>query len=144
MTQGAAVHLGPSAGPQEPGRRRRRGWGAVTVLLTAGVFLEAVFAGAMLSGADWARAAHGVTAGVLVVSATVAGLVALGALRRVPRGLGLALALLGLGAGLLLQAAIGALTAKGANLAWLHIPLGVALFAFAALAAAGARRLGDS
>jgi len=42
---------------------------------------------------------------------------------------------------LFLQAAVGALSAKGANLLWVHVPLGAALFGLAALAVADARRL---
>ncbi len=126
-----------------PGRNRRRGWRAVTALLVAAVFAEAVLAGAILSGVGWARAAHGATAGLLIVSTAIAGLVALVTLRRVPHGARLGLTLLSLAVALLLQAVIGALTAKGgANLLWVHVPLGVALVGFAAQAVADARRLG--
>jgi hypothetical protein len=38
---------------------------------------------------------------------------------------------------------VGTLSAKGANLLWVHVPLGVALVGFAAQAAAGVRRLGQ-
>jgi hypothetical protein len=51
----------------------------------------------------------------------------------------LGLALLSLAAMLLLQAAAGALTAKGTNLLWVHVPLGVALYGFAMRAAARLR-----
>ena len=119
----------------------RQWWSAVTIALAVAVFVEAVFAGAMLSGIEWARAAHRATAAILIASTLAAGLVCIVTLRRVPHGLTLALTLLSLALILFLQAALGALSAKGANLLWVHVPLGVALFGFAALATAGARRL---
>jgi hypothetical protein len=121
----------------------RRWWNGVTTLLVIAVFAEAMFAGAMLSGVGWARTAHTVNAGVLIASTLAAGLVSVVTLRRVPHGLQLGLTLLSLAAAVLLQAAIGVLAAKGANLLWAHVPLGVALVGFAAQAAAGARRLGE-
>ena len=119
----------------------RRWWSVITTLLATAIFSEAVFAGAMLSGADWARRAHSANAAVLIASTLAAGLVALVTLRRIPHGLQLGLALLSLAAVAFVQAALGALSAKGANLLWVHVPLGVALFGFAVLAVAGARRL---
>jgi heme A synthase len=95
----------------------------------------------MLSGVDWARRAHSANAAILIVSTIAAGLVSAFTLRRVPHGSRLCLTLLSLAAAVCLQAAVGALSAKGANLLWVHVPLGVALFGFAVLAAAGARRL---
>jgi heme A synthase len=113
-------------------------WRLVAIALAAGVFLEAAFAGAMLSGQGWARAAHGATAGLLVAGAAIAGLAAL-ATRRV-RGSGLRWSLLPLAAGLLVQAALGALTAhRGANLLWAHVPLGVLLAVLAGQAALAPR-----
>jgi hypothetical protein len=135
----ATVHLGRR--PELSGNLRRW-WGVITILIVAAIFIEAVFAGAMLSGAGWARAAHAANALVLVVSTVTAGLVALVTVRRIPHGLKLGLTLLALGAVLFVQAALGASSAHGANLLWLHVPLGVALVGFAAQAAAGARRLG--
>ena len=117
-------------------------WSVITSLLVTAVFAEAVFAGAMLSGVGWARMAHAVTAGMLVAGTFTAGLVALATLRRIPNGLGLSLTLLSLAGVMFLQAAVGALSAKGANLLWVHVPLGVALIGLALRAAAGARRLG--
>jgi len=128
--------------PIEPRRNLRRWWGVITIGLLAAVFIEAVFAGAMLSGAAWARPAHAATALALIASTTTAGFVALAALRRIPHGRGLGLTLLGLAAALLLQAALGRAAAHGANVLWLHVPLGVVLVGLAAQAAASARRLG--
>ncbi len=126
----------------EPNASLRQWWSVITTLLLAAIFSEAIFAGAMLSGVDWARTAHGVTAAILIASTLPAGLVSVVTLRRVAQGPKLGLTLLSLAAAVFLQAALGALSAKGANLLWIHIPLGVALFGFAVRAAAGARRLG--
>jgi hypothetical protein len=125
-------------------RRRtlRQWWGAVTTLLAAAIFIQAAFAGAMLSGVDWARAAHASGAVVLIVAALAAGFVCIATLRRIPLGLKLGLTLLSLAAAIFLQTALGKMSTQGANLMWLHVPLGVALVGFAAQAAAAARRLG--
>jgi hypothetical protein len=125
------------------GRARQRWWNVVAVALLAAVFGEAVLAGAMLSGAGWARPAHGLTAAVLLAATFAAGLLALITLRAAVHGRRFALTLLGLAASLLVQAALGVLTARGANLLWLHVPIGVALVGFAAQAVAVARRLGE-
>jgi hypothetical protein len=133
------------ARPTDPGRRTRslrRWWTAITTLLAAAIFSEAVFAGAMLSGAGWGRTAHLVSAFVLIASTLVAGLAALVTLRRIPLGPRLGATLLLLAVVVFLQTAVGRSSAKGANLMWIHVPLGVALVGFAAQAAAGARRLG--
>lgn len=123
--------------------RSRQEWSIVAYLLVLVLFAQAVFAGAMLSGFDWAQTAHRVTALVVIASAIVAGLVSAITLRRVRHGLKFSLTLLGLAALLFLQAALGALSAKGANLLWLHVPLGVALVGIAGQAVASARRLGS-
>ena len=136
------AHLNRPADLHEPGRNLRRWWGVITALLVAAIFIEAVFAGAMMSGVGWARAVHAANAVLLIASTTVAGLVSLITLRRVPHGPRLGWTLLSLAAVLVLQAAAGALSAKGASLLWIHVPLGVALVGFAAQAAMGARRLG--
>lgn len=120
----------------------RAGWRIVTGVLVLAVFAEAAFAGAMLSGVEWARRAHMMSAGGLIVFALAAGLIALVALRRVINGRKLALMLLALAAILVAQAFAGVLSAKGANLMWLHVPLGVALVGLAGQAAASARSLG--
>lgn len=134
--------LGAAADPSTSTRNLRQWWTATTVALAAAVFAEAIFAGAILSGVDWARAAHSANALLLVVSAFTAGLVALVTLRSVAHGSKLGLTLLMLGAAILLQAAIGKSTAGGANLLWVHVPLGVALVGFAMHAVGRARKLG--
>ena len=128
-----------------PSGNLQQWWWGVTALLAAVFFLEAVFAGAMLSGFGWARKAHAATAMIVIASTFIAGLVAMVALRRRQHGMRFALTLLALAAVALAQAAVGALSAKGAaNLVWLHVPLGVALVGLAAQTAAGARKLGDA
>jgi hypothetical protein len=135
----ASLHLGQ---PQGPPRALRRWWGVTAIALVAAVFIEAVFAGAMLSGAGWARPAHAATALLLVVSSAVAGLIGLFTLRRVPHGLRFSLTLMSLAIVLFVQMALGRLSAHGAGLLWLHVPVGVALVGLAMQAAATARRLG--
>jgi hypothetical protein len=140
MSTDNAVHA--ALGADEPAVRRWWSW--VSIGLASGLFLEAVFAGAMMSGAAWARAAHMANAALLVAAALVAGLVALATLRRLPHGLRFALTLLGLAAAVLLQAAIGRAAGHGAPLLWLHVPLGVALVGLATQSIGLARRLGDA
>lgn len=120
----------------------RQLWSVITILLVVDVVIEAVFAGAILSGADWARRAHSVNAVILIASTATAGLVAILTLRRIPQGMKLGLALLSLAAVVFLQMAVGKLSAEGANLMWLHVPLGAALVGFAVLAASLASGLG--
>ena len=125
----------------ENSRNQRQWWSGITALLVVAVFAEAVFAGAMLSGFDWAHRAHSVNAAILIAATITAALVCVVTLRRTSRGLKLGLTLLLLAAVVCLQAALGALSAKGDNLLWAHVPLGVASFGIAVRAAAGARRL---
>lgn len=136
------VTLDPPAEVSAPGRGPRQWWTAISGLLMAAIFTQAVFAGLMLSGIDWASRAHRLNAMTLTAAALVAGLVSVAVLRRVPHGWKFALTLLVLAAVILAQTAVGALSAKGANLMWLHIPLGVALVGLAGQAVAGARKLG--
>ena len=123
-------------------RNLQRWWTVFTTFLVAAIFCEAVFAGAMLSGADWGRRAHMLNAVVLIASTLAAGLVSVVTLRRVAHGPKLCATLLALAVVLFLQTAVGRSSRAGANLMWVHVPLGVALVGFAARAAAGARRLG--
>jgi len=132
----------PTAASIEPNASLRGWWSVITTLLLAAIFIEAIFAGAMLSGVDWARTAHRVNAAILIGSTLIAGLAAVVTLRPVAHGLKLGLILLSLAASIFLQAVVGALSAKGGNLLWGHVPLGVALFGFAARAAAITRRMG--
>jgi hypothetical protein len=130
----------PDVSSNEPSLRQW--WSIITTLLVTVIFSETVFAGAMLSGEGWARAAHAVNAIILIASTTTAGLVSVVTLRRIPHGTKLGLTLLSLAAVVFLQIALGKLSAEGANLLWVHVPLGAALIGFAMLAAANARRLG--
>jgi hypothetical protein len=141
-TVDAGVHGDPSTDAHRPGRNLRLGWTIFTILLAGAFFLEAVFAGSILSGAPWARKAHAVTAMILIASASAGALVGLVTLRRVRRGPRVGLILLSLAAAALVQGALGAMSAKGANLTWIHVPLGVALVSLAGLAVLAARGLG--
>jgi hypothetical protein len=141
-THSADVHVEPSGESSHPGRNLRRWWSVIAALLVAAIFTQAVFAGLMLSGADWARAAHSATAVALIASTLAAGVVSLVTLRRIPHGLRFGFTLLLLAVAIALQTAVGKSSVEGANLLWVHIPLGVALVGFAAQAVTGARRLG--
>jgi len=138
-----AVDAGGPTESSEPGHALRQWWGPVAGLLAAAIFAQAVFAGFMLSGEEWARAAHSVGAVALIGSTLAAGLAAIVTLRRVAHGLKFGFALLLLAVTLSLQTAIGKSLAGGANLMWLHVPLGVALVGFATQAVAVARKLGE-
>jgi hypothetical protein len=116
-------------------------WLAVTVSIAVAAFAEAVFAGAMMSGAPWGRAAHRLTALALPVVTAIAGFAAFARLRRAAGGSRFALTLLALAVLLVIQMAAGAASAHGARLLWLHIPLGVALVGVAFQSVAQARRL---
>ena len=135
-----AIHL-DQASPV-PSTNKRQWWSVVTTGLVIAIFAQAVFAGAMLSGFEWARMAHATNALFTLAATFAASLVSLITLRRTQNGLKLGLLLLALAAVLFVQFALGRMAAKGANLMWLHIPLGVALVALAGQAAAGARKLG--
>jgi hypothetical protein len=117
-----------------------RGWSAITGLIVWVLLIEAVFAGAMLSGVTWARAAHSATAAALILATFTIGIIAVITRRRIPHGLRLGLTLLALAGAIFVQAIVGALSARGANLLWLHVPLGVAVFGFGVRAARLARR----
>ncbi|HEX2591224.1 MAG TPA: hypothetical protein VHL34_06995 [Rhizomicrobium sp.] len=137
-----AVDLDRPAGPRAPrGATLRSVWRTITAFLVLAAFLEAVFAGAMLSGIDGARAAHALTAAVLVAATLLASVLAILTLYRMPDGRRLGLMLMLLAAMVFAQAVIGALTAKSVNLLWLHIPLGVAVFGLAVRIATRARDL---
>ncbi len=140
---GVAVRPGGPPATAEPARSLRQWWIAITTLLMATILVEAVFAGAILSGAGWARAAHAITALMLAASSLIAGLVASATLRRVPNGARLGWILLAMAALIVVQAVSGASVAKGVNLLWLHVPLGVALVGLAGQTVASARRLGQ-
>lgn len=120
-----------------------RWWTMVTIALVLVLFTQVVSAGAMLSGFGWARPAHATTALVLVGSTLTAGLVSVFTLRGTRNGLKLGLLLLALAAVVFVQFALGRMAAKGANVIWVHLPLGVLLIGLAWQAVAVARQLGD-
>ena len=70
----AAEPVPPVAPPV--GRAPARAWMVFTAVLTWAVFLQAVTAGRILTGDEWARDAHRIAAGLLFVVAVVGGLVA--------------------------------------------------------------------
>jgi len=69
---GVAVEPGGSTVPTDQSRSLRRWWSVITSLIALAVLMEAIFAGAMLSGVDWARTAHSVNATVLIAAASSA------------------------------------------------------------------------
>ena len=135
-----AIPADQPAASHAPGARPW--WGVVATFFMIAVFAQSVFAGAMLSGFDWARMAHAANGLIVVVATFAAGLVATFMLRRIRNGLKFGSTLLALAAAAFVQFALGRLAAKGANLMWVHVPLGVALIALAGQAVAVARRLG--
>jgi hypothetical protein len=135
----AALDLGR---PTQPSRRLSQWWSLVSALLLASIFAQAIFAGLMLSGVGWAYTAHEVNAIALIAATLLAGLVSAVTLWRVAHGRALALTLLALAVVIFLQTGIGRSSVAGANLMWVHIPLGVALVGLAARALAVARQLG--
>lgn len=138
----AEAHPGALIDSGHPARAQQRLWRAVAATIMAGIFAQAISAGALLSGADWAQAAHRGMAAALIVSALVAGVVAVITLRKVTHGTRFGMTLLTLAVLIFLQAAVGKSIAQGATLMWIHVPLGVALVGFAGLALTSARRLG--
>ena len=124
------------------GRALRRWWILIAALLAAAIFAQAVFAGLMLSGVDWGREAHSLNSLVLIAASLAAGVISIVTLRRVPNGVRLGFTLLLLAVVVSLQTAVGKSSVAGANLMWVHVPLGVALVGVAVQALAGARRLG--
>ena len=114
----------------------------MTRLLVIVVFSQSIFAGVLLSGEPWGRTAHGWTALGLVIGTLVAGIVAALSLRGVGGGRRLSGMLAALSLLLFVQMVVGRRSAEGANLLWLHVPLGVALVGMMVQPAIAARRLG--
>lgn len=137
----AAVDFGQPPS-HRPSSNLRQWWSVIATLLAAAVFAQAVFAGLMLSAIEWGYAAHEMNALALIAVALLAGLVSIVTLRHISHGPKLALTLFALAALIFVQTAVGKSSAEGANLMWLHIPLGVALVGVAARAVAVARKLG--
>jgi hypothetical protein len=98
-----------------------------TTVLTWAVLLQAITAGRILTGDEWARDAHRAGAGMLLIVTVVGGIVALVRLRDRAGGRRFGLLLLAMGVGLLVQHRLGTAAADGDDTLWLHVPLGVAL-----------------
>jgi hypothetical protein len=122
-------------------RRIGRGWVAFTTIAMWAIFLQSVTAGRILSGDDWARTTHRTTAVLLFLVILAGGLAALAVLRERTGGRRMAIVLVALAVCLFVQHRLGAAAADGEDTLWLHIPFGVAIFAFAAQANMLARRL---
>ena len=92
------IQLEKPRAPRAIGANMIRWWTMVTIAIGLVLFAQAVFAGAMLSGFDWARPAHATTALVLVGTTLTAGLISVFTLRGKRNGLRLGLLLLALAA----------------------------------------------
>ncbi len=128
--------------PPPAGRAPARTWTVFATVLTWAVFLQAVTAGRILTGDEWARDVHRIAAGLLVVVAVVGGLVALVRLRDRAGGGRFGLSLVVMGVALLVQHGLGTAAADGRDTLWIHVPLGVALVALMTRVDMLARRLG--
>jgi hypothetical protein len=128
--------------PAATGRGQARAWTAFTTVLTLAVFFQAVTAGRILTGDDWARDVHRTAAGLVLIAATVGGLVALVRLRDRAGGRRFGLMLVAMGVGLFVEHGLGTAAADGEDTLWIHIPLGVALVTLMMRLDVFARRLG--
>jgi hypothetical protein len=132
-----------SAAAEPAVRVPARAWAPFTTLLTWAVVFQALTAGRILTGDDWARDVHRTAAGLLVIVAAGGGVVALVRLRDGARGRRFGLTLLAIGVGLIVQHGLGTAAADGKDTLWIHVPLGVALVALLAHASQFARRVGS-
>ena len=119
-----------------------RAWIVFTTILMWAVFLQAVTAGRMFTGDDWARDVHRTAAGLLLAAALAGGAIALVRLRDRVVGWRFASLLVGIGVGLFVQYRLGTAAADGKDTLWIHIPLGVALVALLVRLDMLARRIG--
>ena len=133
---GPAVPAEPVAGAPA------RAWALFTTVLTWAVVLQAVTAGRILTGDDWARDVHRTAAGLLLVVAVGGGVLALVRLRDRARGRRFGLLLVAIGVGLFVQHGLGTAAADGEDTLWIHVPLGVVLVGLLAQAGQFARRVG--
>jgi cytochrome b561 len=118
-----------------------RGWVGFTTVAMWAIFLQSVTAGRIISGDDWARTAHHTAAWLLFLVILAAGLAAVAVLRERTGGRRMAVVLVALAVCLFVQTRLGAAATDGEDTLWLHVPFGVAIFAFAAQANMLARRL---
>jgi hypothetical protein len=123
-------------------RQQARPWVVFTTVLTWAVFLQAVTAGRILSGDEWARDVHRSAAGLLFLVAIGGGVVALVRLRDRALGRRFGLMLVAIGVGLLVQHGLGTAAADGEDTLWIHVSLGVALVVLLTRTSQFARRVG--
>jgi hypothetical protein len=104
----------PAAAVAPPGGRApARTWIVFTAVLTWALFLQAITAGRVLTGNEWAREVHRIAAGLVLIVAIVGGLVALVRLRDRAGGRRLGLSLVVVGVGLFVQHGLGTAAADG-------------------------------
>lgn len=120
-----------------------RAWATFTTVMGWAVFLQAVTAGRILTGDEWAYDVHRTAAGLLFLVAVAGGVVALVSLRDRARGRRFGLMLVAIGVGLLVEHRLGTAAADGEDTLWIHVPLGVALVGILLQASQLARRIGD-
>ena len=133
----ATVAAAPAAG-----RAPARPWIVFTTVLMWAVFLQAVTAGRIFSGDEWARDVHRTAAGLLFLVVVAGGIVAIIRLRGRTGGRRFGLMLVAIGIGLFAQHRLGSAAADGEDTLWLHVPLGVALVGILAHTSQHARRVG--
>jgi hypothetical protein len=132
-----AVAAAPAAG-----RAPARAWIVFSTVLMWAVFLQAVTAGRIFSGDEWARDLHRTAAGLLLLVAVGGGIVALVRLRGRTGGRRFGLMLVAIGVCLFVQHGLGTAAADGEDTLWIHVPLGVALVGLLAHTSQLARRVG--
>jgi peptidoglycan/LPS O-acetylase OafA/YrhL len=121
----AAAEPAVPAEPVDPAPTRA--WAMLTTALMWAVFLQAVTAGRILTGDDWARDVHRTAAGLVFLAALGGGIAALVRLRDRAHGRRFGLTLVAIGVGLFVEHGLGTAAAEGEDTLWIHVPLGVAL-----------------
>jgi hypothetical protein len=132
----------PVASAESGDRVPARAWVVFTTVLTWAVLLQAITAGRILTGDEWASDVHRSAAGLLVLVAIAGGVVALVRLRDRARGRRFGLVLVAIGVGLFVQHGLGTAAADGEDTLWIHVPLGAALVGVLVQASQLARRVG--
>jgi hypothetical protein len=102
-------------------------WIVFTTVLVCAVFLQAVTAGRILTGDEWARDVHRTVGAILFLVAVGGGAVALVRLRGRTGSRRFGLMLVAIGVVLFVQHRLGTAATDGDNTLWIHVPLGVAL-----------------
>ena len=109
------------------GRATTRAWIAFSTILTLVVFFQAVTAGRILAGDEWARDVHHTVASLLILATVGGGIVALVRVRGRTGGRRFGLMLVAIGVMLFVHHRLGTAATDGDNTLWIHVPLGVAL-----------------